>query len=86
VSRPYIECSIVQLRNIFLDHRPDLAVLGDLRVELEHRKTKGARQLLREIEALVGGQVPRPSRPARAARPEDQVNLFSRSQEHDASK
>jgi hypothetical protein len=77
-NRQYFEATIQQLRETMLAHRKDLAVLGDLRVELEHRRSRGARQLLREIEGLVSGEVPRPTRPPRAAKPEDQTTLFDR--------
>jgi hypothetical protein len=77
MDRPYVELSIVQLEKLVKDNREKLAVLGTIRVELEFRTTTRAKQLLKEVRALVEGDVPRP-KPPKAGRPRDQGSLFKR--------
>ena len=75
-DRPYIEHTIDQLEQLVADNRYRLAVLGPIRVELEHRTTARARQLLKEVLGLVEGEIPKP-KPPRAGRPADQQSLFT---------
>jgi len=77
MDRPYVELSIVQLEKLVSDNREKLAVLGTIRVELEFRTTSRAKQLLKEVLALVEGDIPRP-KPPKAGRPQDQRSLFKR--------
>ena len=76
MDRPYFDLTIPELEALVRKHASDLAVLGPVRVELEHRDKPRARQLLREVEALVHGQVPRPAKPPRPDKPEDQLGIF----------
>jgi hypothetical protein len=75
-DRPYIDLTIDQLEKLVADNRDKPAVLGPIRVELEHRTTPRARQLAKEVIALVEGDIPRP-RPPKAGRPTDQGSLFT---------
>jgi hypothetical protein len=75
-DRPYIEHTIDQLEQLVADNRDRPAVLGPIRVELEHRTTARAKRLLREVLALVKGDIPKP-KPPRAGRPADQQSLFT---------
>ena len=74
-DRPYFHHTIEELERLVAENRERPAVLGPIRVELEYREKPRAQQLLREVLALVEGDIPRP-RPPRAARPSDQGSLF----------
>ena len=76
-DRPYLDLTIDQLERLVEENRQRLAVLGPIRVELEHRTTSRAKQLLREVLALVEGKLPTPKSPP-AGRPIDQQSLFDR--------
>lgn len=73
--RPYVKHRIDQLKELVLQNRHSKAVLGPIREELEYRKIAGARQLLKEVRALVEDVVPPPKR-TRASRSTDQTDLF----------
>jgi hypothetical protein len=75
-DRPYIDHTIDQLEKLVAENRDRPAVLGPIRVELEHRKTQRAKQLAKEVVALVEGDIPKP-RPTKAGRPTDQGALFT---------
>lgn len=75
-DRPYIEHTIDQLERLVADNRDRPAILGPIRVELEHRTTARARRLLKEVLAVVEGDIPKP-KPPRAGRPADQQSLFT---------
>jgi hypothetical protein len=67
--------TIDQLEALVAANRDRPAVLGPVRVELEHRTTRRARQLAKEVLALVEGDIPKP-KPPKAGRPGDQGSLF----------
>jgi len=73
-DRPYIQMSIVELENLVKERRSDMAVLGPIRVELENRTTKRARQLLREVQGLVAGEIPQ-NKTSLPDVPENQIEL-----------
>lgn len=75
-DRAYSELMIDQLEQLVAENRDRPAVLGPIRVELEYRTTRRAQQLLREVRALVEGEIPTPP-PPKAGRPTDQQSLFS---------
>lgn len=75
-DRPYIDFTIDKLEELVSDNRDKIAVLGPIRVELENRHTARAKRLLREVVALVEGEMPRP-KPPRAGGRGDQHGLFS---------
>jgi len=74
-DRPYIKHTIDQLERLVAENRTRSAVLGPIRVELEFRETPRAKQLLREVLALVEGEIPSP-KPPRAGRRTNQGSLF----------
>jgi hypothetical protein len=77
LSRPFSEASIKQLQDIFRQNRYKRVVLAELREELVFRKTPKAKQLLKEVLALLAGDVVLPRKPVRASKPEDQIELLS---------
>ncbi len=74
-ERPYCDRTIDQLEELVAANRDRVAVLGHVRVELERRMTDRAKQLLKEVQALVEGRIPKP-KPPRTARRADQHSLF----------
>ena len=58
------------------ENRSSRAVLGRLWEELTYRETERAKRLLRDVEGLLGGEVPMPPRPARADSPDNQIPLI----------
>ena len=74
--RGYLKHTIDELEKEVAANRDRPAVLGPIRVELEHRTTPRAKQLLKEVRALVEGDIPK-SKPPRATRPADQTSLFA---------
>jgi hypothetical protein len=75
-DRPYSDMTIDQLERLVRENREKPAILGPIRVELEYRTTPRAKQLLKEVLALVEGDIPKP-KPPRAGRPEHQESLFT---------
>jgi hypothetical protein len=76
VDRPYFKASVEELEALLQKHKSQRFVLAQLREELKFRRTERAKQLRREVEGLLTGIVPMPPKPARAARPEDQLRLI----------
>lgn len=74
-DRPYFHLTIDELERLVSENRQVLAILGPIRVELEHRKTPRAEQLRAEVVALVEGRIP-PPKPPPVGRAEDQGNLL----------
>jgi hypothetical protein len=75
VDRPFMRASIKELEKLLSQHRSDHAVLGRLREELTYRTTRRAKQLRREVEGVIEGQVPIKKEP-RPAQAEDQLGLL----------
>jgi|GEM_PF-4266798 len=73
-DRPYFDLTIIELRTMFLEHGHEIAVLGQLRTELEPRDSAGARQLLKEVVAAIEGIVRKPQKPE-SPWPTEQGNL-----------
>jgi hypothetical protein len=76
MDRPYFKNSVGELEQFLRRHAGDRPVLAQLKNELTFRKTDRAKQLLREVEGLLDGDVPMPPKPGKAARPEDQYRLI----------
>ena len=57
MDRPYLETTIEDLEKIVDRHKSDRVVLAQVREELGFRKRKRAKQLLREVLGLLGGEV-----------------------------
>jgi len=51
VKRPYISKSVIELRQIAVANPNDTKILGDVKIELSHRKSSAAKSLLAEIES-----------------------------------
>jgi hypothetical protein len=79
-DRPYSNHTIDQLEGLVALNRDRTPVLGPIRIELEHRTTPRAKQLLKEVLALVEGDIPRP-KPPQAGRLVDQGSLFTAEQD-----
>lgn len=77
MSRPFVRNSVAELEAMLRKHTGDRAVLGELREELQFRKTPRARQLLREVLGLLAGEVPTPPKPLKRPEPTDQRELLS---------
>ena len=67
VKRPYISKSVIQLRQIAAVNPGDTKILGDVKIELSHRKSSAAKSLLAEIES--GPVAP----PASSPKPREQI-------------
>lgn len=76
MSRPFMEASIEEIEKIVQDHKSERLTLAQVREELQFRKTKKARQLLREVLGILDGDVPVPPKPPRKDRVEDQLPLL----------
>jgi hypothetical protein len=77
MSRPFSTASITELEDVFQKNRYTRPVLGELREELGFRKTPRAKQLLKEVLAVLAGDVVLPDKPIRPSKPEDQIELLS---------
>ena len=75
MDRSFLALTIDQLEELFAQYRFDDATLGRISEELSYRTTDRAQQLRKEILGVLEGRVPR-VRPPRAARPEDQSEMF----------
>lgn len=76
MDRPYFEATIEQLEQVAKDHLHSRVVLATLREELVFRQNRRARQLLREVEGLLAGEVQMPAKPAKPNHPENQLGLI----------
>jgi hypothetical protein len=76
MDRPLFKATIQHLEGLLKGNPSDVFTLSRLREELTYRNTDRARQLLKVLEALLGGKVPMPPKPPRPARPEDQLELL----------
>lgn len=76
MPRPYMEATIAELERLVSENRTSRTILAEIREELRFRKRERARQLLREVEGLLEGQVPMPPKPPKPDDPEDQLSLI----------
>ena len=76
MDRPYFKSSLDEIERLVQEHKHQRVVLAQIREELQHRDTRRAKQLLREVEGILDGEVRPPPRPSRAAKPEDQIDLI----------
>ena len=74
-DRPYFDLEIPELRQLFSKHGHSLLVLGQLRTELELRESRSAKQLLKEVTAVLDGAVRGPQKPE-APWPTEQGDLL----------
>lgn len=58
MDRPFKEAGIDQLEQVFEKHKHKRPVLARLRAELQRRNRPRAKQLLKEIEAVLDGTIP----------------------------
>ena len=75
-ARKYFEVDISELERLVRQNKHSLAVLGEVREELTYRKTERAKQLRKEVEALVAGRLPMPTRPKRPDSPDKQIDIL----------
>jgi len=76
MDRPYLEASIEDLEKIVKENVNNRTILAKIREELGFRTTRRAKQLRREVDAVLRGEVPRPPKPPRPDRPDDQLSLI----------
>lgn len=76
MARPYIDHNIDELEAIFAANQNKRVVLAELLEELKRRRMPRAKQLRKEVQAVLEGVIPPPPRPVRPARPEDQTELL----------
>jgi hypothetical protein len=77
MARPYFQNTVAELEAFLEKHAGDRAVLGELRLELSHRKAPRAKQLLREVNGVLDGSVATPPKEMKVPNPDDQGALFS---------
>lgn len=75
-ARKYFELDISELEGLMSENQHSPAVLGEIYEELSYRKTERAKQLRKEVEALLEGRIPMPPRPKRPDSPEDQIDML----------
>jgi hypothetical protein len=75
MDRPYMETTIEDLEKLVDKHKSDRVVLAQVREELGFRKRQRAKQLLREVQGLLGGEVKMPRKPPKPDSPDDQLPL-----------
>lgn len=75
VDRPFMDATIDQLEKLVDEHKSDRVVLAQIREELKFHKRKRAKQLLREVVGLLGGEVKMPKKPPKPDDPENQLPL-----------
>jgi hypothetical protein len=74
--RRYFKTPVEDLEELVRSNLNRKQVLGEIRDELTFRTTDRARQLLKEVEGVLRGDVPtRPEAP-RPSHPDDQKELF----------
>lgn len=76
MSRQYLNAEIEELEALVKENLHHRQVLGEIRDELTYRSRERAKQLLREIDALLGGEVEPSPKPPREGGPEDQMDLL----------
>lgn len=76
MARIYFDTPLDELASLVCEHRGKPAVLGPIWEELTYRSTDGARQLRREVKALLDGTIPAPPPAPRPDSPDDQRSLF----------
>lgn len=74
--RRYIKFPIEELEHLFHANLHNLQVLGEIREELTFRSSERAKQLEREVFAVVEGRVPIGPKPLRPEKPDDQGELL----------
>jgi hypothetical protein len=76
MTRIYITHTLDELESLVLANKHSLAVLGAVREELTYRTTDGAKALLRDVMALLTGQVEMPKRTLPEDGPDQQLPLL----------
>ena len=76
MDRKYFKTPIDELEALFKENLNHRQVMGEIRDELTFRTNKRAKQLLREIEGVLAGEVWVPDPPPRPDKPEDQLDLL----------
>ncbi len=76
MDRPFMDAPIEKIEEMVRDHTSNRVVLAQVREELQFRKNRRARQLLKEVQGLLDGEVPMPARPPRPDDPSNQLPLI----------
>lgn len=76
MDRPYLASTIDELEQIVKENLSNRTILAQVREELGFRTTRRAKQLHREVEALLRGELPIPPRPPRPDGPDNQLSLI----------
>ena len=76
MDRKYIETPIDVLEGLVRENLNHRQVLGEVRGELTYRANRRAKQLLKEIEGILAGELRVPDPPPRPDRPEDQMDML----------
>ena len=76
MGRKYVQTPVDELERLVRENLHHRQVLGEIRDELTYRETKRGRQLLREAEGILAGDIPLPPKPPRPDGPEDQMELL----------
>ena len=81
MDRKYFKTPIDELEALFKENLNHGQVLGDIQDELTHRETTRAKQLLREVEGILSGDLKVPEQPPRLDKAEDQLDLLGEAAE-----
>lgn len=76
MNRPLFDAEIEDLEKIVREKSYSRTQLAEIREELGFRESARARRLLRDVVALLGGEIPMPKKPAPPPSPEDQIDLL----------
>jgi hypothetical protein len=76
MDRPFFKVSINELEALLGKHKGERMILAQLREELQFRKTDRAKQLLKEVLALLDGTLPLPPKPPTPEDPNSQLDLI----------
>ena len=78
MERKYLDTLIDSLEALVSENLSHRQVLGEVRDELTYRKTRRAKQLLKEIEAVLAGELSVPDPPPRPDKSENQLDLLGK--------
>jgi hypothetical protein len=76
MDRPFFHTTIDELERLVTENLSSRTVLGRVWEELTYRETERAKRLLRDVEGLLAGEVPRPPPPPRPDSPDSQIPLI----------
>jgi len=76
VDRKYFKTPIDELEALVKENLNHRQVLGEVRDELTFRTNKRAKQLLKEVEGILAGEVRVPKPPPPPDTPENQLDML----------